>query len=156
MDIVSVLQVLKGKESFQAIADQVPLHVVVTDENGVIIYANKAVEKTTGYSKEEIISNTPALWGKQMPKEFYEKMWDTIKVKKQTFTGVVKNKRKNGQVYEAAAKIIPLLVESGLKKEEQLVGFVGIEKDLTEIKAIKERYNISDEDVLRLYDALFM
>ena len=115
--------------------DRVADHVVITDPDGNIIYANKAVEKITGYSHEETIGKNPGdLWGGGMPQEFYEKMWRTIKIDKQPFTGEVKNKRKDGTEYWQEIHISPILWENGDVKF-----FIGIEPNITERK-VKEKF----------------
>jgi PAS domain S-box-containing protein len=38
-------------------------HIIISDVDGKIIYANNAVERITGYSTKEIIGKTPRLWG---------------------------------------------------------------------------------------------
>jgi PAS domain S-box-containing protein len=116
---------------FKLALDNTSDHVIITDTNGVILYANRSAEKLTGYSNEEIIGNRPSLWGNKMPKEFYEKMWRTIKEEKKSFEGVIKNRRKNGEGYEANIKISPVLNSSG-----KLLFFVGIERDITREKEI--------------------
>ncbi len=103
---------------FRDIDDQ----VVITDTNGVILYANTIVEKITGFSLSEILGKTPALWGGQMPKEFYEKMWKTIKVDGKPIDVVVRNKNKKGELYSARLRISPVFdVEGNVKL------FVGME-----------------------------
>lgn len=110
--------------------DMVSDHVVVTDPNANILYANKAAEKNTGYSIEEMIGKNPGdLWGGDMSKEFYEKMWEVIKIEKQPFVGEVKNKRKDGTQYWQEIHISPVLWENGDVKF-----FIGIEPDITEKK----------------------
>ena len=63
--------------------DLLPDHVIITDENANILYANKGVENNTGFSQKEVIGKNPAdLWGGKMPKKFYEDMqfqYDIIK-----------------------------------------------------------------------------
>lgn len=105
-------------------------HIMITDENGVILYMNNAVERMTGYSREEAIGKTARLWGGQMSTEFYEKMWMTIKEEKKVFRAEVNNKRKNGEIYQAYLTISPVLDQD----VGELVGFVGIEYDVTEQK----------------------
>src|SRR5437879_3875381 len=84
------------KAGFDYLAD----HVIITDADGSILYANNAVEKNTGFSKEEVLGKNPGdLWGGHMPKEMYEKMWKTIKIEKQPFVAEVQNKRKDGTQY---------------------------------------------------------
>lgn len=101
-------------------------HIIITDPEGIVLYANPAVEKLTGYTMEEVVGNNPRLWGAQMDKEYYQKMWDTIKNKKQPFRGEIKNRRKNGEIYYAKVLISPILDDDG-----NLQGFIGTEEDIT-------------------------
>lgn len=107
-----------------------PIHIIFTDPDARILYANKAVEEITGYKRSEVIGNNPRLWGKQMPKTFYKKLWKTIKYEKKLFEGEITNKRKNGQIYIADARIAPVI------DNKELIGFVGIERDITKEKQI--------------------
>jgi PAS domain S-box-containing protein len=118
----------KFYEAVEAAAE----HIVITDADAKIIYANKAAETTTGYSRQEIIGNRPSLWGKQMEGEFYERMWKTIKFDKKTFHGEIKNKRKNGERYFADIHVSPILDSQGNVKF-----FIGIERDITPEKELE-------------------
>lgn len=130
---------LNDNSFFKLLADQSATHIIVTDVNGKIVYANKTAEFITGYTFEEMIGNTPRLWGGLMNKETYEKMWQIIKVDKKVFKSELKNIRKNGEVYDVQATISPIL-ENG-----KLVGFRGVEDDITEeIKTRNELKKIRD------------
>ncbi len=109
-------------------------HMVITDPNGIILYANEAVTKITGYKIEDIVgkkAGTKELWGGHMTKEVYKEFWDTIKTKKKPFIGVFDNTRENGIPYEAAATVSPILDDQG-----KVIYFVGIERDVTKEKEI--------------------
>lgn len=108
-------------------------HFIITDVNGVIIYANKGAQDTTGYSNDEIIGNTPRLWGALMPADFYRNLWKTIKYDRSSFFGEIKNRRKNQDEYYALAHISPIIDTGG-----SLVGFVGTEEDITLRKQSEE------------------
>ena len=114
-------------------------HIIITDADGLIIFANKAAQKATGYSFSEMRDKTPELWGKQMSKDFYKKLWHTIKTERKSFLGEIKNKRKNGEIYTAIAHISPIVDRSN-----ELVGFVGTEEDIT--------YRVIYENKLRELD----
>ncbi len=114
-------------------------HIVITDPDGTILFANKGVENITGFSKEEVIGKTPRLWGRQMDKEFYEAFWHMIKDERKPFTGELRNKRKNGEVYWATASVSPI-VDNG-----ELKGFVGVEEDITERKNALKALEDSEE-----------
>jgi PAS domain S-box-containing protein len=110
--------------------DLIQDHVIITDPNGHIIYANDAVEKNTGFSRSEILGKTPGqLWGGLMPKEFYEKMWHTIKIEKKFFVGDVQNLRKDQTKYWQRLHITPILDKAG-----EVVCFLGIEPNITKWK----------------------
>lgn len=105
-------------------------HVVVTDENANILYANKAAQKNTGFSAQEIIGKNPGdLWGGNMPQDFYKTMWQTIKVGKKPFVGEVQNRKKDGTIYWQEVHITPVL-----DKKNQVRFFIGIEPDITDRK----------------------
>lgn len=116
-------------EKFKLAIENVHEHIVITDKNGAILYSNAGAELITGYSQKEVLGKTPALWGQQMEKEFYEKFWQTIKVEKKPFIGEFVNKRKNGQRYIADAMVIPIL-----DNQRNIRFFVGVERDVTEAK----------------------
>lgn len=120
-------------EKFKLAVDNASDHIVITDPDGVILYANRAVEKITGYSHSEVIGNKPSLWGKQMPEEFYNNLWKTIKEEKTNFIGELNNRRKNGEIYVAEASISPIL-----NSNNKVIFFVGIERDITLLKEISD------------------
>jgi len=123
-------------QKFKLAVESTDNHVIITDPNGIILYANKAAEKITGYSISEMLGGRPSLWGNQMGKEFYKKMWHVIKEKKNTFIGEVNNKRKNGQEYFAEIHISPILDENN-----NIKFFVGVERDITEEKKMDQTKN---------------
>ena len=125
------------KEGFDLVAD----HVVITDIDANILYANKAVEKNTGFSIEDVLGRNPAdLWGGKMPEKFYKDMWRKIKLEKQPFVGEVHNVRKDGTEYWQELHIAPVL-----DKEGEVKFFIGIEPNITDRK-VKERFR--DEFIL--------
>lgn len=116
---------------FQLAVENASDHIIIADPDGKILYGNNAAEKITGYSLEEMRGKTPALWGKQMPQEFYKKFWQTIKYNKQPFAGEINNKRKNGEIYVAEVHVVPILKDNG-----EVQFFVGIERDVTKAKEV--------------------
>ncbi len=108
--------------------------IVITDKNGICLYVNDAAESMTGFSKEELIGRklgTKNNWGGSMEKEFYDNLWRTIKEEKKSFLGEIKNRRKNGEEYDVELRITPIL-----DNNDEVVFFVGIERDITEEKII--------------------
>ena len=101
--------------------------IVITDENAKILFVNPAYEKTTGYSRNELIGQTPRLVksGKQS-KAFYQELWETITSGK-IWKGHFVNRKKSGVEYTEEATISPILDERG-----KIVNFVAIKRDVTD------------------------
>lgn len=109
--------------------------IVITDTAGSIVYANKAMERITGFASVDVIGQkvgTKNLWGGQMAKAFYKAMWDIIKSKK-IFRNEITNKRKNGERYRADLTIIPLVDNSG-----EVKFYLEAQRDITEQKRSEE------------------
>lgn len=125
---------MKDLEKFKLAVDSANDQVIITDENGTVLYANPAAERITGFTIPGILGKKAGsrdLWGGLMPKGFYEQMWHTIKTEKKVFAGEIKNKRKNGEEYYAKGNISPVLGANG-----EVEFFVAIEHDATEEKNI--------------------
>ena len=117
-------------------------HMVITDPDGTVLYANPAVEHITGFSIDEILGKTPALWGGQMGIDFYKNFWKTIKEQKKRFSGEVTNKRKSGEQYIAEIGVSPLLDEQG-----DVRFFVGVERDITKRRQYEKQLVAQAEDL---------
>lgn len=118
-------------EQYRFAAEYAPAHMIFADADGMIVYANPAAERITGYSRKEIIGKPLNLWGGKMPEEFYARMWQTIKVEKKPFHDELQQTRMNGESYTAEIWVTPVLGEDG-----KLVGFVGLEIDISDRKKL--------------------
>jgi len=108
--------------AFNSIVEDMGDQVIVTDKEGVILFANRATERATGYPMSRIIGARPSLWGKQMPPAFYENLWREIRDEKKSVAAVVKNRRQDGTLYSAHLQISPVVDAGG-----EIRFFVGIE-----------------------------
>lgn len=98
--------------SLTTLFDTLPGTLLITDENGVALYANAGMEQRTGFTVGEMIGKKAgALWGKRMDPAFYGELWDTIKKKKQPFVSLVSNVRKNNITQGEELHIAPVLDE---------------------------------------------
>jgi PAS domain S-box-containing protein len=111
---------------FRAAVEHAFNHIIITDVDGIILFANAGAERMTGYSRKEMIGQNPRLWGGQMERVVYEKMWEILKKEKRVFHGEFNNRRKNGDHYIAKVVISPILNAEG-----ELQGFIGTEEDVT-------------------------
>ena len=80
----------------------------VTDATGIIVYANPAFERLTGYTiPESIGKNANILKSGEHSPDFYAEMWSCIKAGRE-WTGRFINRRKDGIKYTSAARISPV------------------------------------------------
>ncbi len=104
------------------------VHIVITDREGNILYANKAAQRITGFSLAEMLGKNPGdLWGGHEKDALYAQMWKTIKEDKKPFVCRVTNRKKAGAEFVQELHITPLLDERGEVKY-----FVSMEPDVTQ------------------------
>ncbi|MCK5293858.1 MAG: EAL domain-containing protein [Arcobacteraceae bacterium] len=88
--------------------------VTKTDPKGNITFANDKFCDISGYTKEELLGQPHNIvrFGDVDPAIFKD-MWNTIKNKKETWTGQIKNKKKDGTAYYVDAIVRPIINEKG-------------------------------------------
>lgn len=122
-------------QKFKLAVEKVSEQIVISDPEGIVIYANPTTEVFTGYQVSEAMGKKAgALWGGRMDKTYYENMWRTIKTEKKSFSGVLKNVKKNGEEYLTEVIISPILDENN-----NIMFFVSIERDVTEKERMEQR-----------------
>ena len=78
-----------------------------TDLKGIITYANRKFCEISGYDKDELVGQPHnMIRHPDMPKEAFQKMWETIQGG-QIWHGFVKNLRKDGKFYWVETEILP-------------------------------------------------
>jgi aerotaxis receptor len=86
--------------------------VSMTDTKGHITHGNAAFFATSGYSAEELIGeNHNIVRHPDMPPEGFRDMWRTIG-NGMPWTGLVKNRRKDGSYYWVRANVTPIMDNS--------------------------------------------
>lgn len=132
--LVGVFQNIQSVKSIQAdlrifsqMIEQSPSSIVVTDTNGNIQYVNPAFCYTTGYSDIEVVGKNPrVLKSGKTPDSTYAEMWHDLKAGK-TWSGILCNKKKNGDLYWESASIAPIINNEG-----KTVSYVAIKENITE------------------------
>lgn len=82
--------------------------VSTTDLQGRILYCNPAFIEVSGFVREELLGQPHNLIRHpDMPEEAFRDMWDTIAAGS-PWSGMVKNRRKNGDCYWVMANVTPL------------------------------------------------
>jgi len=125
---------VRAEKKFELATESASDQIVITDPDGIILYANPAVERISGFSVTKILgkkAGSENLWGGRMGSVFYKKFWDTIKKRKESFKGTFENKRKDGTKYYAQATVSPILDEN-----DGIQFFISIERDITKEKEV--------------------
>jgi aerotaxis receptor len=94
--------------------------VSVTDPKGRITYCNDAFVAVSGYGREELLGQPHNLVRHpDMPEEAFRDLWATIELGL-PWTGMVKNRRKDGDHYWVEANVTPL------RAGERTMGYVSV------------------------------
>lgn len=108
--------------------------VLVADSEENIMYANPALEETTGYSREEIIGSNPNMFSSdEHGQEFYEQMWSQLE-EGNIWEGEILNETKDGDNYWIRQTISPVTDNDG-----ELDYLIGINTDITRKKKQNSR-----------------
>lgn len=98
-----------------------------------IVYANKAFEKMTGYSQEEIIGkNCRFLQGKDREQEGRRILRDAL-TRHEQIEVTLRNYRKNGELFYNKLNITPLRCPKG-----NVMYYLGVQYDVTEMVKAEE------------------
>jgi len=93
-----------------------------SDLKGNVTYANPTFVEVSGYSREELIGAPHNLLRHpDMPEAAYADFWKTIQAG-ETWQGVVKNRRKNGDHYWVHATVAPL------RDGERIAGYTSVRR----------------------------
>ncbi|ULA58628.1 MAG: putative Histidine kinase [Nitrospira sp.] len=107
--------------------------VMMTDTSGRIVDWNPALERMTGWTREEVLGQRPAILksGKHSP-EFYERLWDSIRAG-HPFVERFVNRRKDGSEFLVWESVSPVKASDGTTQY-----FMAILTDLSEREQMLE------------------
>ena len=103
--------------------------ILITDASGVILDVNDAFTRITGYSREEVLGESPSLLRSgRYSAEFYADMWNQL-IEKGRWSGEIWNRAKSGRIYAENLNITAVPDESGKTRQ-----YVAMFSDITSIK----------------------
>ena len=106
-----------------------------TDTKGNITFVNEKFCQISGYRPDELIGKPHNIVRHpDMPASAFKHLWETIKDKKETWQGVVKNRAKNGDPYYVKTTVQPILNDKGEIEE-----YISLRHDITEIMSDKKQ-----------------
>ena len=139
-DLIAAMdEALHLSSMFVKISSQTSNHVILTNKDGRVLYANRAAEELTGYTFKEMRGQTPRLWGGLMSPEEYERIW-TEKSHGRKVMHTIINRRRNGSLYVALGRITPIMkdgvVIAYVATEEDVTSFVNLDKTKSEFVSL--------------------
>ena len=113
--------------------EESPASVVITNPSGIIEYVNKKCCVVTGYSKEELVGQTPSvLKGGDLPESIYKDLWNTI-TSGNEWRGELHNRKKSGELYWEDVAISPVRNLDG-----EITHFLAVKEDVTQRKELED------------------
>ncbi|MGR9012510.1 MAG: methyl-accepting chemotaxis protein [Gammaproteobacteria bacterium] len=106
--------------SVEHVLDDTASIVTKTDLKGMITYAGDDFIQISGFTRDELIgSSHNIIRHPEMPVEIFEDLWKSIKVGR-PWSGVIKNRCKNGDFYWVLANITPYY------ENDELIGYMSV------------------------------
>jgi len=124
--------------------------IFLTDKEGLFIYVNPAFTTNYGYSSEEVVGKlTPRiLKGGLRNQRQYKSFWGNL-LNGNDVRAEYKNKRKDGILIDIEASASTIYDQS-----KKIVGFVGVQRDITDRKKIEEQLELAASIIDSTDDAI--
>lgn len=107
--------------------------IVISDEEGRVIWANPAFTALTGYPLAEVQGRSLSILNSGIhEQEFYRELWETICAGR-VWRGEMVNRRRDGSLYTEEQTITPVADDGGPIRR-----FIAIKQDVTERKKAQE------------------
>ncbi|MBI5557637.1 MAG: cache domain-containing protein [Deltaproteobacteria bacterium] len=119
--------------------EQTAEEIVITDNEGVIEYANPAFEKITGYLRAEAIGMLYSSLQYHQEDQADKEMWATIRAG-EVWRGRVTTRRKDDIAIEADATVSPIFDPTG-----NYMGYVFVKRDVTEQIKVEKMFRQSQK-----------
>lgn len=125
---------LENRQIAASVFDATSEGIMVTDANLRIIMVNQSFGRTTGYTEDEVIGNSPQLLKSgRHDTGFYQEMWHTLR-ESGSWEGEIWNRRKNGEIYPEWLHINAIGDDEGMVRY-----YAGVFSDITQHQDLRAK-----------------
>ena len=125
------VELREERDRTQAILDSAGEGMYFINPEGIILYANPALLKMTGYMADELLGKPLTILGSDLSAtETLSQIWTTVQSGR-GWNGELSQQRKGGQPYDASLTIAPIEVDNA-----QVRGFVAVQSDISKLKEV--------------------
>jgi PAS domain S-box-containing protein len=129
---------------FRAVAEQAPQVVWTKDPDGNLTYFNRAWLGMMGGRLEDWTGSTQAVYAAVHPDDLpdVKARWEAARASRSDYAGIRRLWAKDGSYHTTTYRASPVLDKQG-----ELAFWVGIDSDITEIKAIEAALRLSNQEL---------
>jgi PAS domain S-box-containing protein len=110
--------------------------VTIFDTNGIVLYVNDSFAHIFGYPKKEIVGRPYYTLSKEKhDDELIQEIWETIKVKKEIWSGTMRYVNNFDEVYFLRGTVNPIL-----DKNQNIIEYVSIREDIPNM--VEDKFKI--------------
>ena len=145
----SVRRAEEQKRLTSEVFDRALEGILVTDQTGRILSANRSMCEIVGYDMAELMAATPALFRSDRHDEaFFQTFWASLKAEGR-WQGEIWNRRKSGVVFPGRLSVSKISDHDG-----DATRYVGIYTDISEQKAAQQKLQFNNAELLRLTEVM--
>jgi PAS domain S-box-containing protein len=137
----------EAEEKFRGLVESTSDMIWQVDQHAVYTYVSPKIKEILGYEPEEVVGKTPFDFISECDEDKILETFLEIANKMKPFHGLENwNFHKNGSVVLLETSGVPILDEKG-----QLIGYRGIDRDITERKKAEEALRLSKEKFSKVF-----
>ena len=133
-------------EKLSVAVGQSPVAELITDDKGIVSYANQRFTEITGYSEVEVLEQPIRdICSGEMFGEHYGQMWETVQ-SGEIWRGEFKARKKNDEVFWISSSVSPIR-----NAEEGISHYLFVFEDITERKKLVSKMMEANEALIAVH-----
>lgn len=134
VDITERKRAEQEKARLISAVEQATETILIMDTDGKVLYGNPALERTTGYSLDDLIGKTPfANTGDSISNQLFNHVWNVVSTGI-SWSGRISSTKKDGSPLELELNITPIRDQAG-----SIISVVSIGRDITNELKMEEQ-----------------